>query len=154
MLSITKNRPKSSMATVKFISSKPKKNSVVPRTLRQNPQIPTSTIQNVTRPTQIATKQSLLTEQTFQRYLVGYVQIFPSALPKTVGNKIRYAIDTVDYNGRIVSTVYRLGGFVKSVSPDLSVVTLYNPYAKKQWNLTVKQPAGKRLRLYYARRNK
>jgi hypothetical protein len=161
MLSITKNKPKSSMATVRFTSA-PKK--AVPKKAPQRqtaaiphqyvprpPPVPMPVLQSAQA---IGGLQSRLTEGTFRQYLRGYVQIFVTDLPKTVGNKIRYAIDTVDASGRVVSTQYRLGGFVKSVAPDLSSAVLYNPYAKKQWTLRVRQPANKRLRLFYARRNR
>jgi hypothetical protein len=151
MLTITKNKPKSSMATVKF-TSPPKKNVPRPVAIPQYvPQYVPIPVPN-TQPSYGVQKR--LTEATFRQYLRGYVQIFVAELPKTVGNKIRYAIDTVDSTGRVVSTQYRLGGFVKSVSPDMSSAALYNPYAKKQWTLNLRQPANKRLRIYYARRAK
>jgi hypothetical protein len=146
------------MATVKF-TSVPKKTvpkKVAPRPVAVPQQyvyqnIPTQVLQSTPA---IGGIQSRLTESAFRQYLRGYVQIVITDLPKTVGNKIRYAIDTVDSAGRVVSTQYRLGGFVKSVSPDLSSAALYNPYAKKQWTLKIRQPANKRLRVYYARRAK
>lgn len=152
MLTITKNKPKSSMATVKFTTSKPKARGV-PKPASQPPvprHVPNT---YTTYPRGGSGVQSRLTEQTFQHYLRGYVRFFPIDLPKTVGNKIRYAIDTIDSGGHVVSTQYRLGGFVKSVAPDLSYVILYNPYAKKQWSLKTRQP-NKVVRLYYARRAK
>jgi len=153
MLSITKNKPKSSMATVKF-TSPPKK--TVPKKVAPRPiAVPQYVPVPIPPVAQSAYGiQSRLTESAFRQYLRGYVQIVITDLPKTVGNKIRYAIDTVDSAGRVVSTQYRLGGFVKSVSPDLSSAALYNPYAKKQWTLKIRQPANKRLRVYYARRAK
>jgi hypothetical protein len=141
------------MATVKF-TSVPKKTvpkKVVPRPVAVPQYVPMPLPQ---APQSAYGIQSRLTEATFRQYLRGYVQIVVTDLPKTVGNKIRYAIDTVDSAGRVVSTQYRLGGFVKSVSPDLSSAALYNPYAKKQWTLKIRQPANKRLRVYYARRAK
>ncbi|AGE50178.1 hypothetical protein ATCVCanal1_413R [Acanthocystis turfacea Chlorella virus Canal-1] len=156
MLSITKNKPKSSMATVKF-TSVPKK--TVPKKVAPRPvAVPQYVPQYAPVPPPVAQSaygiQSRLTEATFRQYLRGYVQIVVADIPKTVGNKIRYAIDTVDPAGRVVSTQYRLGGFVKSVSPDLSSAIMYNPYARKTWTLKIRQPANKRLRVYYARRAK
>ncbi|AGE49161.1 hypothetical protein ATCVBr0604L_435R [Acanthocystis turfacea Chlorella virus Br0604L] len=153
MLSITKNKPKSSMATVRF-TSVPKKTvqkKVAPRPVAVPQYVPAPLPQV---PQSAYGIQKNLTESTFRQYLRGYVQIVVADLPKTVGNKIRYAIDTLDPTGRVVSTQYRLGGFVKSVAPDMSSAALYNPYAKKQWTLKIKQPANKRLRVYYARRAK
>ncbi|ABT16514.1 hypothetical protein ATCV1_Z380R [Acanthocystis turfacea chlorella virus 1] len=157
MLSITKNKPKSSMATVKF-TSVPKK--TVPKKIAPRPiAVPQYVPQYVPAPLPQVPQsaygiQKNLTESAFRQYLRGYVQIITADLPKTVGNKIRYAIDTVDATGRVVSTQYRLGGFVKSVAPDMSSAILYNPYARKQWTLKIRQPANKRLRVYYARRAK
>ncbi|AGE59229.1 hypothetical protein PBCVOR070422_808R [Paramecium bursaria Chlorella virus OR0704.2.2] len=148
MLAITKNRSKQSTASVKF-TSKPKKtkktNQVIQRPvyfpaaqqIQPTPQVPPGV-------------QNQLTETTFRQYLSGFVSILPKDLPGTTGKRLRYAIDTVDANGRILSTQYRLGGWVKSVSPDLSSVILFNPYAKKSWTLRIPQPANKRLRLYFA----
>lgn len=149
MLTITKNKSKSSMATVKFSSVK-KTPPVQPR-LSSQP-LPQPLPQPQTSPRRGV--QSTLTEDTFSRYLQGYVQFYPVELPKTIGNKIRYAIDTIDSTGHIISTKYRLGGFVKSVSPDISSVVLFNPYAKKQWILKIQQPRNRILRLWYARRAK
>ena len=156
MLSITKNKPKSSMATVKF-TSVPKK--TVPKKVAPRPvAVPQYVPQYVPTPLPVAQSaygiQSRLTESAFRQYLRGYVQIVITDLPKTVGGKLRYAIDTVDPTGRVISTQYRLGGFVKSVAPDLSSAILFNAVAKKQWTLKIRQPANKRLRIYYARRAK
>jgi hypothetical protein len=95
--------------------------------------------------------QSRLTETTFRQYLDGFIGIQVGDLPGCLGNRIRYAIDTVDASGRTLSTLYRLGGWLKSVAPDLSSFILFNPYAKKSWPVKTRQ-AGKRLRLYFQRR--
>ena len=139
MLAITKNKSKQSTASVKF-STKPKKTKILYIPVYPQKQVPT-------RPG----VQNQLTETTFRQYLGGFVGILPTDLPRTTGKRLRYAIDTVDSNGRTLSTKYRLGGIVKSVAPDLSSVVMFNPYAKKSWTLKIHQPANKRLRLYFGR---
>lgn len=94
--------------------------------------------------------QNHLTEPTFRQYLDGFVEITRADLPITPGGRLRYAIDTIS-GGRVVSTLYRLGGFVKSVSADLSSVTLFNPFVNKSWTFKTVQP-GKRVRLYFFKR--
>jgi hypothetical protein len=149
-MSVTKNRSKQSTATVKF-TSKPKKTIQPPPRVympaRPVPQAPSPAI-----PPPRAGIQSQLTEATFRQYLDGFIGILPKDLPATTGNRLRYAIDTVDASGRVLSTQYRLGGWVKSVAPDLSSVVLFNPFARKTWSLRVAQPPNKRLRLYFSRR--
>ena len=130
----------------------------MPRNVQQGVQTPRNTPQSVQQvpgdiyqdPREISNVQSRLTEETFRKYLDGFVGILPTDLPACLGNRVRYAIDTVN-NGRTVSTLYRLGGWLKSVTSDLSSFTLFNPYAKKSWTVRVNQ-GGKRLRLYYQRR--
>lgn len=154
MLSITKDKSKQSTASVKF-TSKTKKNKQQPRSFLVSQPVPRQVYIPVAHPHQQQNQpgiQSQLTETTFRQYLNGFVGILPKDLPSTTGNRLRYAIDTVDASGRILATQYRLGGWVKSVSPDLSSVVLFNPYARKSWTLRIPQPANKRLRLYYARR--
>lgn len=139
MLSITKNKSKRSTASVKF-SSKPK-----PPPVQAYIPVP---LQTYVPPSQSSQGvQSRLTESTFRTYLNGYVQITPIDLFRHVGNRVRYAIDTV-YGERIVSTQYRLGGVVKYVSPDATFATMYNPYLRKSWNVSLIVPRNKRLRLY------
>ena len=149
-MSITKNKSKQSTASVKF-TSKPKP---IPRSVpvylparQMAPQVPLAPI-----PPQRSGIQRQLTETTFRQYLDGFVGILPKDLPSTTGNRLRYAIDTVNSNGQILSTQFRLGGWVKSVAPDLSFVILFNPFARKTWTLRIPQPPNKRLRLYFARR--
>ena len=130
----------------------------MPRNTQQGVQMPRNIPQSVQQvpgniyqdPREISNVQSRLTEETFRKYLDGFVGILPTDLPACLGNRVRYAIDTVN-NGRTVSTLYRLGGWLKSVTSDLSSFTLFNPYAKKSWTVRVNQ-GGKRLRLYYQRR--
>jgi Tfp pilus assembly protein PilX len=148
MLAITKNKSKQSTASVKF-TSKPKKTKTIPRQV-YIPVVQQQTQQTQQTPQILPGVQNQLTETTFRQYLGGFVGILPNDLPRTTGKRLRYAIDTVDANGRILSTQYRLGGIVKSVSPDLSSVVMFNPYAKKSWTLRIPQPANKRLRLYFA----
>ena len=148
MLSITKNSSKNSRASVTFVRPPRRPAPPQPQVPVPNPQVPLPGPQQ-TRPGGI---QKNLTETTFRQYLDGFVGILPKDLPATVGNRLRYAIDTVDASGRVLSTQYRLGGWVRSVAPDLSRVALFNPYAKKSWTLTIPQPKNKRLRLYFARR--
>ena len=93
--------------------------------------------------------QSRLTEQTFSQYLDGFQEVQASDLLEAKGGRVRYAIDTLDSTGRrIVSTQYRLGGWLVSADPGLRFVTLFNPYARKKWSVQVR-PDGKRVRLYY-----
>ena len=141
MLTISKNKSKSSQAVVKFTRTKPAKKPVPKSTpgLMPPPPMPPP---NVGRGV-----QSQLTEATFRQYLVGFVQITPTNLPATIGRRIRYAIDTVDKkSGRVVSTQYRLGGIVKTITGDN--VILFNPSVGKTWTLKITQPSNKRLRLY------
>jgi hypothetical protein len=152
MLSITKNKSKNSHASVTFVRpptrQSPQTRPSQPQSVPQQPQLPSPRPQR--QPA--GGIQRNLTESTFRQYLDGFVGILPKDLPTTIGNRLRYAIDTVDASGNVVSTQYRLGGWVRSVSPDLSRVALFNPYVKKSWTLTVPQPPNKRLRLYFARR--
>jgi len=145
MLTISKNRSKNSQAIVKITKTKPKPTSA-----------PARLVSAPVRPSQITTPrpvgngvQKNLNESSFRQYLDGFVGILPKDLPKTTGGRLRYAIDTVNPSGQVISTEYRLGGWVKYVSPDLSSVTMFNPFAKKSWTLKIPQPPNKRLRLYF-----
>jgi len=142
MLVISKNKSKSSQAVVKFTRTKPAPKTVprlvpLPMPLPLPPPMPLNFGSGV---------QKHLTEATFRQYLTGFVQISPMNLPAATGKRIRYAIDTVDKTGRIVSTQFRLGGIVKAISGDN--VMLFNPGAGATWNLKISQPPNKRLRLY------
>jgi len=124
-----------------------------PPMLNQNQRQSQPTYQTVQQPANVignAGIQNQLTETTFRQYLDGFVEITRADLPITPGGRLRYALDSIS-DGRVVSTLYRLGGFVKSVSPDLSSVVLFNPFAKSQWTLKTIQP-GKRVRLYFFKR--
>ncbi|AGE54353.1 hypothetical protein FK949_gp270 [Paramecium bursaria Chlorella virus NYs1] len=153
MLSISKDRSKNSQAIVKIIKNKSKSApAMIP--IRQSTSQPPSQPQpqsqrSVTPPSRANGVQKNLTETSFRQYLDGFVGILPKDLPKTVGGRLRYAIDTMNQSGQIISTEYRLGGWVKFVSPDLSTVTMFNPFARKSWTLKIPQPSNKRLRLYY-----
>ena len=142
MLVISKNKSKSSQAVVKFTRTKP-----VPKPVPRLVPIPLPLPMPLPPPPLNfgSGVQKHLTEATFRQYLVGFVQISPMNLPATLGKRIRYAIDTV-VSGQIVSTQFRLGGIVKAISGDN--VMLFNPGARKTWNLKISQPPGKRLRLY------
>jgi hypothetical protein len=138
------------MASVKF-SSRPKSAPPILYAPVNVPVIPRASLPQIRTPPTSGI-QSQLTEATFRQYLDGFVGILPKDLPSTTGNRLRYAIDTVDTNGRTLSTQFRLGGWVKSVASDLSSVVLFNPFARKTWTLRIPQPPNKRLRLYFARR--
>ena len=141
MLVISKNKSKSSQAVVKFTRTKPAPKPAplpMPLPMPLPSQLPPLNMERGV--------QSQLTEATFRQYLVGFVQITPMNLSAATGKRIRYAIDTVDKTGRVVSTKYRLGGVVKAISGDN--VMLFNPGARATWNLKITQPAGRRLRLY------
>jgi hypothetical protein len=143
MLVISKNKSKSSQAVVKFTRTKPAPKPVprlvpLPMPLPPPPPMPLNFGSGV---------QKHLTEATFRQYLMGFVQISPRDLPGTIGKRIRYAIDTVDKSGRVVSTQYRLGGIVKAISGDN--VIMFNPSARKTWTLKITQPPNKRIRLYF-----
>lgn len=92
--------------------------------------------------------QSKLDEASFSQYLDGFREIQPNDLIGAKG-RVRYAIDTVDSSGRIVSTTYRLGGWLAGVDPTLRYFQLFNPYAKKKWSVQLRRNQGERLRLYY-----
>ena len=111
---------------------------------------PTPTVQQPVNPIGNVGIQNQLNETTFRQYLDGFVEITRADLPITPGGRLRYALDSIS-GGRVVSTLYRLGGFVKSVSPDLSSVTLFNPFVNKSWTFKTVQP-GKRVRLYFFKR--
>lgn len=152
-LSITKNKSKNSRASVRFTSTaKPRTIPVVPTYVPSPVSQPALSYVPVQQNTFQRGIQNRLSEATFRQYLDGFVGILPKDLPATLGNRLRYVIDTVDSSGRVISSKYRLGGWVKSVAPDLSYVVLFNPYAKKSWSLKIDQPSNKRLRLYFARR--
>lgn len=138
MLVISKNKSKSSQAVVKFTRTKP-----VPKPASKPMPLPMPLPPPLNFGSGV---QRQLTEATFRQYLAGFVQITPMNLPTTIGKRIRYAIDTVDKAGRVVSTQFRLGGIVKAISGDN--VMMFNPGARKTWNLKITQPPGKRLRLY------
>ena len=142
MLVISKNKSKSSQAVVKFTRTKPAPKPVprlvpLPMPLPPPPPMPLNFGSGV---------QKHLTEADFLRYLVGFVQISPMNLPAAIGKRIRYAIDTVDKTGRVISTQFRLGGIVKAISGDN--VMMFNPGAGATWTLKISQPPNKRLRLY------
>jgi hypothetical protein len=139
MLVISKNKSKSSQAVVKFTRTKP-----APKTA---PKIAPLPMPLPSPPLNFGSGvQRQLTEATFRQYLVGFVQITPMNLPATIGKRIRYALDNIDKTGKVVSTQFRLGGIVKAISGDN--VMLFNPGARKTWNLKITQPPGRKLRLY------
>lgn len=139
MLVISKNKSKSSQAVVKFTRTKPALKRVPkPAPLPMPLPLPPLNFGSGV--------QKQLTEATFRQYLVGFVQITPMNLPTAIGKRIRYAIDTIDKTGRVVSTKYRLGGVVKAISGDN--VMMFNPGAGATWNLKISQPPNRRLRLY------
>ena len=139
MLVISKNKSKSSQAVVKFTRTKPAPKPA-PKPLPLPMPLPPPPLNFGSG------VQKQLTEATFRQYLVGFVQITPMNLPAAIGKRIRYAIDTIDKTGRVVSTKYRLGGVVKAISGDN--VMMFNPGAGATWNLKITQPQGRRLRLY------
>lgn len=91
--------------------------------------------------------QSKLNETTFSQYLDGFQEIQANDLFNAKG-RIRYAIDAVDGRGRVVSTQFRLGGWLSGVDPQLRYFQLFNPFAKKRWSVQLQKP-GQRVRLYY-----
>lgn len=100
------------------------------------------------RPENVRGVQSRLTETTFSQYLDGFQEIQARDLLGLRGGRIRYVIDAVDARGRVVSSQYRLGGWLSKVDPGLRYFQLFNPYAKKRWSVQL-QNNGQRLRLYY-----
>ena len=137
MLTISKNSSKSSKAVVKFTSKKPApKPAPKPMPMPILAQIPPNMGRGV---------QNSLTEATFRQYLVGFYQILPKDLPAVIGKRLRYAIDSIDKSGRVISTQYRLGGIVKAVT--FNTVVMFNPGARITWTLNLRQP-NKRIRLY------
>ena len=139
---VTKQRGKSAKATVTF--DKKSIPAPKPKSAPSATTIPVNIGQNASN----RGVQRNLDEYSFRKYLDGFVEIQQNDLPRTLGGRLRYAIDTIDGSGRTTSSVYRLGGWISAVHPDLSSVTLFNPYAKRSWNVRIRQP-GKRLRLYY-----
>lgn len=92
---------------------------------------------------------SQLTANSFKQRLSGYTEITPVDLLEARGGQVRYAIETLDPAGQAVSTVYRLGGTLTRVDPDLRFLRLLNPYAKRSWSVQLKRPRGERVRLWY-----
>ena len=93
--------------------------------------------------------QARLTETSFQRYLDGFQEVQPNdLLAGATGGRVRYAIDSLDPYGRVVSTKYRLGGWLARVDPGLRFIELFNPYYNKKWSVQLQQ-SGSRVRLYY-----
>lgn len=93
--------------------------------------------------------QSRLTEATFRNYLEGYSAVHPAELLEARGGQVRYAVDTLDAVGNVVSTVYRLGGTLTKVDNELRFIRLLNPYARRGWSVQLERPRGERLRLWY-----
>lgn len=138
MLSVSKNKSKSTQAVVTFTVKRP----------RPRPQVLHIAPAPLPQPTPLPPRQGIqksLTEATFRQYLGGFMEIQPVDIPLALGKRIRYALDTF-VRGRLVKTDYRLGGIVTAVANGNA--TLFNPYAKKTWNLKIQQPPNKRLRLY------
>ena len=136
MLTVSKNKSKSTQAVVTFTTKRPSPRPQVHFVPVPLPPPPPPLQQGI---------QRSLTETTFRQYLGGFMEIQPVDMPATLGKRIRYALDTF-VKGKLVKTDYRLGGIVKAVAN--GNVTLFNPYAKKTWNLKIQQPPNKRLRLY------
>ncbi len=101
--------------------------------------------------------QSKLDEASFAKYLEGYSQIVPQDLLEAKGGLVRYAIDTLSTNNRVVDTQYRLGGTLTTVDPSMRFIRLLNPYAQNRnsshrgisWSVQLDPGPGKRLRLWY-----
>jgi len=101
--------------------------------------------------------QANLTESTFAEYLEGYSRVVPRALLGVKGGAVRYAIDTVGANRRVIETQFRLGGTLTSVDDSLRYLRLLNPYARSgrsaqpgvSWSVQLDPGPGKRLRLWY-----
>ena len=95
---------------------------------------------------------SRLNETSFSQYLDGFQEVQPADLLRAAsGGRLRYAIDTLDAYGRVLSTQFRLGGWVAGVDARLRVGKLFNPYAKARWSVQL-APPGKRVRLYFSPR--
>jgi hypothetical protein len=93
-----------------------------------------------------------LNETSFSQYLDGFQEVQPADLLRAAsGGRLRYAIDTLDAYGRVLSTQFRLGGWVAGVDARLRFVKLFNPYAKARWSVQL-APPGKRVRLYFSPR--
>ncbi len=110
--------------------------------------VPVSTSAPASRSVENNSVQSKLNESTFAQYLDGFQEIQPADLVGARG-RVRYAIDAVGSNGRILSTQYRLGGWLAAVDPNLKYFQLLNPYAKKKWSVQLRRKPGERIRLYY-----
>jgi hypothetical protein len=98
----------------------------------------------------VGSVHATLTEDTFQsKYLQGYAPVVPADLLEARGGQVRYAIDTVDAAGNVVSTAFRLGGTLTFVDSQLRYVRLLNPTARRGWSVQLERPRGERLRLWY-----
>lgn len=99
--------------------------------------------------TSALTLQSRLTEDTFARYLEGFAPAMPHDLLDSRGGQVRYAIDTIDATGAVISTLYRLGGTLTVVDPELRYFRLLNPYARRSWSVQLCRKPRERVRLWY-----
>lgn len=100
--------------------------------------------------TSALTLQSRLTEETFARYLEGFAPAVPHDLLDSRGGQVRYAIDTIDAAGSVISTLYRLGGTLTTVDPELRYFRLLNPYARRSWSVQLcRRNPRERVRLWY-----
>lgn len=101
--------------------------------------------------------QDSLNEKTFAKYIEGFGQVAPQDLLEARGGSVRYAIDTMGPNDKVVRTQYRLGGRLIAVDPQLRYIRLLNPYATApgnthrgiSWSVQLERSPGERLRLWY-----
>lgn len=89
-----------------------------------------------------------LDERSFERYLDGFEVVQPRDLLEARGGRVRYVIEDVDSRGNVKGQKFRLGGWLKSVDPELRFLRLFNPYARATWSVQL-APPRQRVRLYY-----
>lgn len=89
-----------------------------------------------------------LDERSFERYLDGFEAVQPRDLLEARGGRVRYVTEDLDSRGNVKAQKYRLGGWLKSVDPELRFLRLFNPYARASWSVQLAAPR-QRVRLYY-----
>lgn len=91
------------------------------------------------------TVQSRLTAASFERYLDGFEEVEPEDMLDARGGRVRYSVTPAGGG----ATLYRLGGFLQKVDPQLRYLRLFNPYARKSWSVQLSPRDGSRVRLWY-----
>ena len=86
----------------------------------------------------------------FEERLEGYDEVRVEDMLDMRGGRVRYMIEVMDPRvpGRVSSRLYRLGGVLTHVDPQLRYLKLRNVAAGKNWSVQLRKP-GERVRLWY-----